>query len=98
VLHRESYPVVKKGHIVPACYQRSFAIQGRVAVHPEGKEDCFKLAVENAAREGPSTVASATTAPTSTISKRRSRHLRIVARRCWLRWRVARPSLTQSPG
>lgn len=53
VLHRESYPVVKKGHIVPACYQRNFAVEGRVAVHPEGKEDCFKLAVENAGTRGP---------------------------------------------
>ncbi len=41
--------MVKKGHIVPATYQRNFAVDDRVAVHVVGKPgSCFPLAVENA--------------------------------------------------
>ena len=38
VFHRETYSTVKQGHIIPAAYQRQFAVNGRVAVHvPGGK-------------------------------------------------------------
>jgi Protein of unknown function (DUF4238) len=48
VLERASYSVVKKGHIVPATYQRNFAIDDRVAVHPVSQSGCFPQAPENA--------------------------------------------------
>jgi hypothetical protein len=47
VLERGSYSVVKKGHIIPATYQRNFAIDGRVAVHPVSQSGCFLQAPEN---------------------------------------------------
>jgi Protein of unknown function (DUF4238) len=38
VFNRETYSTVKQGHIIPATYQRQFAVNGRVAVHvPGGK-------------------------------------------------------------
>jgi len=48
VLDRASYPKVKQGHIVAATYQRNFAVDGLVAVHVPGREDCVTLKVENA--------------------------------------------------
>ncbi len=38
VFNRETYSTVKQGHIIPAIYQRQFAVSGRVGVHvPGGK-------------------------------------------------------------
>jgi hypothetical protein len=48
VLERASYSVVKKGHIVPSTYQRNFAVDNRVAVHPVSRSGCFLQAPENA--------------------------------------------------
>lgn len=48
VLERASYSVVKKGHIIPATYQRNFAIDDRVAVHLVRRSGCFLQAPGNA--------------------------------------------------
>jgi hypothetical protein len=48
ILNRRSYFVVKQGHIVPATYQRNFAVDDKVAVHVPGRRDCVQLDVENA--------------------------------------------------
>ena len=48
VLKRNSYTKVKQGHIVPVTYQRSFAVDGKVAVHVPGRVDCVQLLIENA--------------------------------------------------
>jgi hypothetical protein len=48
VLHQKTYPTVKQGHIVPATYQRAFAVNGRVSVHVPGRAQCVDLRVENA--------------------------------------------------
>jgi hypothetical protein len=48
VLERASYSVVKKGHIIPATYQRNFVVGDRVAVHPVRRSGCFLQAPENA--------------------------------------------------
>jgi hypothetical protein len=46
MFHRETYSIVKQGHIIPATYQRQFAVNGRVAVHvPGGKT--VSIAVED---------------------------------------------------
>jgi hypothetical protein len=47
-MSRASYSTVKQGHIVPATYQRNFAIDEMVAVHVPGRADCVTLNVANA--------------------------------------------------
>jgi hypothetical protein len=48
VLRRASYSVVKQGHIVPATYQRNFAIGGQVMVHLVDGDKALLMRVENA--------------------------------------------------
>jgi hypothetical protein len=48
VLNRTSYPVVKKGHIVPRMYQRSFAVDDKVAVHTDGSSECALMSTKTA--------------------------------------------------
>jgi hypothetical protein len=53
VLTQERYPKVGKGHIVPATYQRNFAVDEMVSVHVRGKQGCFPMHVTNAGTKGP---------------------------------------------
>jgi hypothetical protein len=48
VLRQECYPKVKQSHIVPVTFQRSFAVNDKVAVHVPGRTDHVELHVENA--------------------------------------------------
>lgn len=52
-MRRASYSTVKQGHIVPAAYQRNFAVDEMVAVHVPGRADCVRLNVANAGTRGP---------------------------------------------
>ena len=47
-MSRTSYSTVKQGHIVPVAYQRSFAVDEKVAVHVPGRADCVPLQIQNA--------------------------------------------------
>lgn len=47
-MSRSSYSTVKQGHIVPVAYQRSFAVDEKVAVHVPGRADCVPLHIQNA--------------------------------------------------
>jgi len=53
VLTQEHYPKVGKAHIVPATYQRNFAVAQMVSVHVKGKRGCFPMHVTNAGTKGP---------------------------------------------
>jgi hypothetical protein len=48
VLARDSFPDVKSAHIVPRVYQRSWAIDGQVAVHIDGNPDCVTMPIRRA--------------------------------------------------
>ena len=48
VLNRRSYSTVKQAHIVPATYQRNFAVDDQVAVHVLGRPTCVLLDVQKA--------------------------------------------------
>lgn len=48
VLSLDAYPAVNKAHIVPAVYQRGFAIDDRVAVHIDGASECVTMRVGDA--------------------------------------------------
>jgi hypothetical protein len=48
VLNRASYPVVKKGHIVPRMYQKAFAVDDKVAVHIDGSPQCVAMSTKTA--------------------------------------------------
>ena len=48
VLGRATYPTVKQGHVVPATYQRNFAVDERVAVHVPGRAAHVELHVTQA--------------------------------------------------
>lgn len=48
VLDRDSYPEVKKAHIVPQMYQRAWSVAGSVNVHVDGAEQCVSMNVRNA--------------------------------------------------
>lgn len=43
VLDRETYPDVRKAHIVPRLIQRSFAVGDKVAVHVDGSDRCVLM-------------------------------------------------------
>jgi hypothetical protein len=48
IISRDSYSTVKQGHVVPVAYQRSFAVDEKVAVHVPGRADCVPLRIQNA--------------------------------------------------
>ena len=50
---RTIYPTVKRGHIVPAVYQRNFAAGQQVAVHFAGQDGCQLRNVKRAGTQGP---------------------------------------------
>lgn len=45
---RDSYPAVKQGHIVPRCYQQTFAVNGQVAVHIDDAREPVLMNTRNA--------------------------------------------------
>src|SRR4051812_8490684 len=51
-MSRTSYSVVKRGHIVPAVYQRNFADGQQVAVHFMGRAECEIRNVKTAGTRG----------------------------------------------
>lgn len=48
VLDRDSYPEVKRAHIVPRMYQRAWAVAGSVRVHVDGAQQCVSMKVAKA--------------------------------------------------
>jgi len=48
ILALSHYSPVKQGHIVPAMYQRNFAVDGTVAVHIDERADCVPMSVLDA--------------------------------------------------
>jgi hypothetical protein len=46
---QSTFSPVKKGHIVPQVYQRSFAVNDQVAVHIDGRIDCVLMNIRDAA-------------------------------------------------
>ena len=53
VMRRESYPRVKRGHIVPAVYLRNFAASDQVALHRTDRPSCDLRNVGTAGIRGP---------------------------------------------
>jgi hypothetical protein len=46
---QSTFSPVKKGHIVPQVYQRSFAVNDQVAVHIDGRIDCVLMNIRDVA-------------------------------------------------
>jgi hypothetical protein len=53
VMRRETYPRVKRGHIVPAVYLRNFSVTDQVAVHRTDRPGCELRNVRTVGTHGP---------------------------------------------
>lgn len=53
VLPQQTFQKVQKGHIIPAVYQRNFAVDQQVSVHFAGRPECEIRNVKTAGTRGP---------------------------------------------